>query len=335
MNNKKKELINAIVEKMAAAGVSEGERDDFYMDEPFTDSLRWIPEENLQKMLSCDLSGCTSFQDAYQAFGKCGALKFTPYLVQEALENPSLCLRRNRFLHMFRGYYFQVSGTIDGIMDCGTGSYRTDFLVKASYSHLVMHKGIISYMLWWAALIDAGFVFDNFRTLFDTDKSSIEGFLNKSMEFWRAQRDQSWSDIEPYIVFSNGSINKAERKMYELHADNKVYAYLAMGEKSVQVQLSGNRLLTITIPDINEGVGYDLGDEDDLYDFEEQVDILEQNHYIEMLAVMALALSGIKITFHNWYRLFGGLESMPHINAPGVVAVKSLNDIYKCEPDEF
>lgn len=335
MNTNKKELIDKINEKMVAAGVAEKEHEEYLSLEPFKKSLRWLPEENLQMMFDCDISNCKDFSEAYQAYGRCGALRFKPYLAPEGHDNPSLCIRRDRFLHMFRGYYFQVSGTVSGIHDCGCSSYRTDFLTRASYYESVFKKGLISYMLWWASMIDAGFNFDNFRNLFDTDRKVLEDFLEASMTYWGAKRDQHWSDIEPYIVFSVGNINKAERKMYQLCSDNKVYAYLAMGEKSVQVQLSKDRLLTITIPELIEGTGYCLDDEDDLDEFEDQVNTLKRSHYIEMIAVMALALSGIKMTFHNWYRLFGGLETMQHINAPGVTNVESLDDIYDCEPDEF
>lgn len=336
MNNKKKELINAITEKMTAAGVSEGKRNNYYMDKSFTESLRYLPEKNLQKMLDCDLSKCTSFSEAYQAFGRSGALRFKPYILQSHDDNPSLCIRRDRFLHMFRGYHFQVSGTEDGIGDCGSGAYRTDFITRASYCESMLTKGLISYMLWWAAMIDVGFNFDNFRDLFKNDKPVLEDFLNRSMGYWRVGRDQHWGDIEPYIVFSTGEIDKCKRTMYQLYDKvNKIGVYFAMGKKTVQVQLSKQRLLTITIPDLNEGVGYDLEDEDERDEYDSQVYILEQNHYIEMITVMALALCGVKLSFINWYLLFGESSNMPPINAPGVTTVHSLNDIYKKEPDEF
>lgn len=336
MNNKKKELINAIEEKMVVANVAEGERDDFLMGEPFIASLKWLPEENLQKMLACDLSQCTSFNEAYQAFGRNGAFRFQPYIVQNREDNPSLCIRRDRFLHMFRGNYFQVSGTESGIGDCGSGAYRMNFLTQTSYGEKIFTKGLISYMLWWAAMIDVGFGFDNFHKLFEKDRQVLDDFLDKSMSYWRVRRDQHWCDIDSYIEFSTGEIDKCKRTMYQLcDKANKIGVYFAMGKKTVQVQLSGQRLLTITIPDFNEGVEYDLEDEDDKDDYDSQVYVLEQNHYIEMITVMALALCGIKLSFINWYILFGKRSDLPPINAPGVTTVRSLNDIYKKKPDEF
>ena len=63
--------------------------------------------------------------------------------------------------------------------------------------------------------------------------------------------------------------------------------------------------------------------------------MLENNHYLEMLAVMALKLAGIHISFMNFYPLKGRMKTMRPINAPGVISVKNLNDIYNCTPDEF
>lgn len=337
MNENKKELINKIAAMLEENGVPEPKYDDYVFSEEFTKSLRWLPEENLQKMLKCDLSKCKTFGDAYQVFGRNGTLRFTPYIVNNGEENPSMCIRRDRFLHMFRGYHFQVSGTVDGIGDCGSGAYRTDFLTSASYYEKMLNKGLIAYMLWWAAMADAGFGFDNFRALFDEDKSVLEDFLNKSTAYWGCHFNYKWSDIEPYIVFSSGEIDKCSRKMYQLiDKCNKLGIYFAMGKKTIQVQVSDCKLLTLTIPDLNEGAGYDLTDEDDLDEYESQVYVLEENHYIEMLTVLALSLCRVKLSFINWYLLTGsGCPNLKPINSPDVVTVKSLNDIYKCEPDEF
>lgn len=332
MNTNKKELINKMEEVL-------GEKYGMYMktkdESSFIYSLRRLPIENLQKMVDCDISNCDEFDKAYQLYGRCGALRFKPYIITEEDDNPSLCIRHNRFLHMFRGYHFQASGTIDGIGDCGSGAYRTDFLTKGMYGDKIRNKGLISYMLWWAALIDVGFNFNNFYDMFSTNKEVLEQFLEKSMAYWGVQRNQHWSDIAPYIVFSEGTIDTFERKVCHIYDDKAgVVAYLAIGKKTIQVQMADNRLLTITIPELND-VGYDLQDEDQQWKFEDEVQTLEDNHYLEMIAVMALNLCGIKINFINWYAPFGKLKSMSKINAPAIKNIKSLNDIYNYEPDEF
>ena len=332
----KKELINEIHEKlnsMGIIGLSDFE-DMFNVNDDATQGLMFLPMENIQKLVDCPIDECKHLKDVYQAWGKCGALRFNPYEVDENC-NPSLVLRQNRFLHMFRGYYFQASGTLDGIADYGSGSYRMNFLTQAHCYDRVLRESLISYMLWWAALIDVGFRFDNFVEAFNKDISSIEKFLSDSMKFWRRDTNYKWSDVEKYITFSTGNIDTTQRKMYQLKDDDGIIAYLSIGKNSVQVETADNTLLTIRIPDLNEGAGYDLADEDDLMEFEYEVDTLEYNNYLEMIAVMALKFMGIHISFINFYPLKGRMKTMRPINAPGVVNVKDLNDIYNCTPDEF
>lgn len=332
----KKELINKTYEKLNSMGITHLSdfKDMFDVDEDATCGLMFMPIENIQKLVECPLNKCTNLKDVYQAWGKCGALRFTPYEVDED-DNPSLVLRHNRFLHMFRGYSFQASGTSDGISDCGSGSYHTNFLTKTRYYNRVLHDGLISYMLWWAALIDVGFRFDNFIELFNKDIKPIEKFLADSMRYWNRDTGYKWSDVEKYITFDTGNIDTMQRKMYQLKDYNGVVAYLAIGKKSVQVETVDSTLLTIKIPELNEGTDYVLEDYDDLAEFEDEVHILEQNHYLEMIAVMALKLVGIHISFTNFYPLKGRMQTMRTINAPNVTNVTSLNDIYNCTPDEF
>lgn len=332
----KKELINTIYEKLNSMGITHLSdfKDMFDVDEDATRGLMFMPIDNIQKLVDCPLNKCTTFKDVYQAWGRCGALRFTPYEVDKNY-NPSLVLRHNGFLHMFRGYYFQVSGTADGIIDCGSGSYRTNFLTQTSCYNRVLRNGFISYMLWWAALIDVGFRFDNFIEAFNKDIKPIEKFLYDSMRYWNRDTGYKWSDVEKYITFDTGNIDIMQRKMYQLKDNDGVVAYLSIGKKSVQVETADNTLLTIKIPELNEGTDYVLEDYDDLAEFEDEVHILEQNHYLEMIAVMALKLVGIHISFMNFYPLKGRMYTMRPINAPNVTNVTSLNDIYDCTPDEF
>lgn len=336
-NKTKKELVTEVCERLNKKGFKDYDQfgcyRDFEPDDNLGQGLTYLPLENLIKLHNCSIDDYKEFKEVYQAWGRCGALRFTPYEVDED-DNPSLVLRHDRFLHMFRGYHFQASVTVEGIGDCGSGSYRTNFLVRNSHYQRIMRKGLISYLLWWAALIDVGFRFDNFIEAFNKDKAPIEKFLSDCMQFWGGPSNYKWEDIEPYITIGVGNIDIMSRKMYQLNNDG-VVAYLAIGKKSVQVETADNTLLTIQIPDLNEGANYDLEDEDDITDFEDEVSRLEENHYLEMIAVMALKLAGIHISFINYYALRGRKKAMRPINSPDVINVKSLNDIYGCVPDGF
>lgn len=337
-NKTKKELINEICSKLNSKGFKDhnpftGEQ-DYAFDSSFGRGIRYLPMENLIKMHDCSIDACNSFKEVYQLWGKCGALKFQPYMV-DVNDNPSLVLRHNRYLHMFRGYRFQVSATVDGISDCGSGSYRTSFLTEAPYYRKILTNGIISYMLWWAALIDVGFRFDNFVTLFENNRNVIEEFLETSIKYWGGPKNYKWHDIEPYIKIGKGNIDTENRKMYQLKNGNITEAYLAIGNKTIQVETEGSNLVTIAIPYLIENSGYDLTDEVDCEEYECECEYLKNNHYIEILAVMALKLSGIHISFTNYYFLKGRKSKMRPINQPGVIDVVNLNNIYNAVPDEF
>lgn len=332
----KKELVTAICKRLNEKGFEDcdafGRVTEYSAESSFGRSLSFLPVDNLAKIAELPIEDYESFNAIYQAWGKSGALRFTPYEV-DPRDNPSLVIRHNRFLHMFRGYHFQASATVDGIGDCGSGSYRTDFLVRARYNQRIHKYGVITYLLWWAALIDVGFRFDNFVEAFYSDKSVIEKFLSDSTAFWSRRTDFKWKDVEPYIKIGTGHIDINNRKMYQLR-DKGIDAYLAIGKKTIQVE-TADKLVTIYVPSFNEGGIYDLYDEDDLYDYEDEVSEFEGNHYLEILAVMAFKLAGIHISFINYYPIVKHLGTLRPINSPDVINVSSLNDIYNAIPDEF
>ena len=82
----KQELINEIYVKLNTAGVavsSDVFNAMFSIDKSANSGLMFMPIENLQKIAECPIDKCTQFREVYQAWGKCGALKFTPYEVDE------------------------------------------------------------------------------------------------------------------------------------------------------------------------------------------------------------------------------------------------------------
>lgn len=338
MNDNKKELINKIEEALEEKGFSSAIHFARPGYDTFVESLRWLPEKNLEGMLQTDISKCTDFDAAFQAYGRAGVFKFKPYMVpQDICENPCLCIRRDRFMHMFRGYHFQVSATVDGREDCESGAYRMDFLTKASYHTSMMRESLISYMLWWGSFISVGFCFDNVREIFNTDKDVLEEYLHTCMHFWGTDAKYTWTDVEKYIAWSIGSIDIKARNLYQLcdKGSSNVHAYIAIGKKTVQIELMGNKLLTLTLPDLNEGVGYNLEDEDDLMEYECDVEVLERNHYLEILTIMALFLCNIKINFTVWYWLAAAPRNIVYRKAANIKDMNSVNDIHNCIPDEF
>ncbi len=335
----KKELVEKICTRLNEHGLrdtdSRGDDCEFSATKGTCAGFMYLPTDNLQQILNCNVDDWSDFGKVYNTWGRAGALRFKPYS-DHCEDNPSLVIRHNRYLHMFRGYHFQASYTVNGIGDAGSGSYRTDFLVRAEYWQYLINNGLISYMLWWSAFIDVGFQFRNFAELFEEDIHVLEDFLSESMKFWNHKFEYKWSDVAECIEFSHSDIDVNVRKMYQISDDDRVGAYLAIGNKSIQVQTKKGTW-ALTLPDLMTGTGYISTSEEDMEGFEEEVSILERNHYLEMLAVMLLKLAGIHISFINWYPLDGkkSFDYMRPINSPDVIKAKSLNEIYNAEPDEF
>lgn len=340
MNTEKREMVQEICNRMNAHGLTDtsmfGDSHVYSVDSGFGAKLMYMPEENLKRMLACEVTDWSDFMTVSNAWGRASALKFNPYVAPGAeRDNPSLVIRYNRYLHMFRGYHFQASGSISGDGDYGSGSYRTDFLTRAEYWNTLAHEGLLAYLLWWAAMIDVGFKFDNFVELYKTDKSVLEKFLAASIRYWHGPKQFGWKDIEKYITIGKGNINICERKVYQLtRSKGDVLAYLAMGEKTVQVETAGSNLVTIEIPDPVIGTGYNLDDEDDRDEFKCALNNFRENHFHEMLLVMAAKLAGIEINFIACYFLWKQSFMRP-INAPDVNVIHDLNQIYKKTPDKF
>lgn len=337
MNTEKKEMVQEICNRLNEHGLVDtdifGDKHEYTPSSGFGAKLQYMPEENLQKMIDCDVQDWSDFLAVSNAWGRAGALRFTPYILQK--DNPSLVMRYNRYLHMFRGYHFQASGSVSGEGDYGIGSYRTDFLTRAEYWDSLAHNGLLAYLLWWAAMIDVGFKFDNFIELYKTDKSVLEKFLAASISYWNGPKQFGWRDIEKYITVGKGNIDIYNRKVYQLTREKgDVLAYMAMGEKTVQVETAGSNLVTIEIPDASIGTGCNLDDEDDRDELECALNNFRENRYHEMLLVMAAKLAGVEINFIACYFLWKQSFMKP-INAPEVNVVHDLNQIYKQSPDEF
>lgn len=336
MNTTKKELINKIAEVCEEHGFNKASETarTFPRSNSFIDTLKWLPVENLQKMLDCDISKCKDFQEAYQKWGRYGALRFAPYVVQNE-DNPSICIRRDRFLHMFRGYYFQVSSTESGICSNGSNFYRTQFMTTNVEDNKILKKGLLSYMLWFMSLIYMGFQYDNFREQWNEDKTVVNDFLRRSMNYWYVGRDQDWEDISGYFDWTDGNIDKSRTRWQLLNNNGVPYAYAAVGSKTIQVETANNVLLTVAIPSMTEKSGYDMDDEDDRDDFEYHVEDLKRNDYLSIILLGALSMCGVNLNTYGWHFFTGCYESMDKLSGENVHDLYSINSLDSKYYDEF
>lgn len=109
----------------------------FGHDMPLADSeyvliekLKYIPQDNKERIFN-DMTTIVTDRvknvDTFvQALAGQGYLKFEPYMTKNSVGTPTLVLKHNRFVHLFRGYYFQVSYTAEGIGEYRKANVRLD-----------------------------------------------------------------------------------------------------------------------------------------------------------------------------------------------------------------
>lgn len=269
----KKEYLQQICDRINEQGIttydgsdlSSSDRQPFSLKTRDIKELEWLPEENLKKIAEYDgYSAHKDFRSLYQAWGREGFFKFTPYIVENH-ENETLCLRHNKFLHMFRGYHYQISGTPDGIMDCGTGLLRTDNFLKLmrDEDNAQSHLGFI---ILYAAMIDCGFQNDNFRTLFYKDKDAVDDYFRKSMAYWGVKFSYGYDVVSKYITYRDGSIDTENNEfpVYCFRDKHGVYCRFWSSPKVVEVEycydvdqgVGNSRVVRFDIPDPIEGLDF-------------------------------------------------------------------------------
>ena len=129
-NATKFDLLNTLRESLKSKGWWTDYEDAlsfrYEFGEEFLKSLEYgCTEEQIQYVLdSLNNDNHEKATDAYTAWKKAGYLKVKPCLVPGDV--PSIILGIDKWLHWFRGYYFQISDTSDGVGEVYHGVDRLD-----------------------------------------------------------------------------------------------------------------------------------------------------------------------------------------------------------------
>lgn len=317
----KTELLQQISDRLNAKGFTEhsskdllsSDRQPFAVGRGLMKQFQWLPEENLKKIAEFDISACKDYTDVYQTWGRKGFFKFVPYIV-DGKDNPTLVLKHNKFMHMFRGYHFQISGTKDGIGECNIGNFRTSGLLRllANYEHY--EDSHLLFLMMYSAMIDCGFQNDNFRYAFYDHTDVIDKFFAASMKYWRVNFPYDSSLLQQYISYEDATLDSLENTetTYEIcvHGEPVCRFYMLQDEICVEynptIELTQSRLVRFSIPDACVGIAQDaltrMGDEgiDDMYG--EIKDSISKYETIEQwILVMVLKLVGIHTCFMATY----------------------------------
>ena len=314
-------------------------------DNDLIQSLTSLPEENFDKILEMDYSEYKTFEDVYQAWGRNGYLRMMPYRRTD-MKCPTLTIRHDRHLHIFRGYYYQVSHTPNGLISHDTGCYRIGFLTNRSVlTRELWSQSVLANMLCYAAMMDAACSYDNFRDWFDEHPDEVSQFVKDSMSYVGSEVTMNWDDLKGY--FSNETDwTSSDRTIYKVVGPKGIICEFAFGETTVQVRAAVNEdepvVLTVKVPDPLDGVkDVDEWDTADLDEFERsitQVQAVSEGRRercdIKMILIMAMSLAGMKINWISCYPM-GKAKVIRGTNKPGVRKINSLDDIMNFEPDPY
>lgn len=96
------------------------------------EKFKYLPEANLKDIFNDleKLKYAKNFEDFMNDLAVRNYLKFKPFVTKNAYGTPTLVLRHNRFVHLFRGYYFQVSYSANGEGEYRTANVRLDNLLS-------------------------------------------------------------------------------------------------------------------------------------------------------------------------------------------------------------
>lgn len=343
----KKVYLQQICDKLNAMGFTEYNSEDLLSNDrkPFSvergevRSMHWLPEENLKKIAEFDISKCKDFRSVYQAWGREGLFKFVPYIIDEE-DNPTLVLRHNKFLHMFRGYHFQVSETHDGIGSCHIGSYRTQGVIRMLAYNEDYADSHLMFLMMYGSMIDCGFQNDNFRYAFYEHPDVIDRFFKMSMEYWHIKFKYDMSLLKEYLQYEDTTLDDADiqQPVFELRGGGKSMCRFVLTTDMIRVEynpvLTGysSKVVTLNIPDVLVGVDTERQhwDEDDIEDLHIS---LEQSmgSYCTVerwLLVMVLKLVGINTNFMASYAI-KKIGYLPDAKNREVIEFEDLNTFDK------
>lgn len=334
-----KELIDKVFKKLQEADVrvmSDDILDNTYVEVTPScenvEELKWLPDLNLKQILKYSIpKKGMKIEDLRKEWGRQGFFKFKPYIEDDYY--PSLVLRTNRFLHMFRGYHFQVSYTHNGIGEYESGIQRIEPLLKLCrdtiYEEFAAHSKYVA-LLWYSHLITVGSVIDSFRECL-SDSQLLTKFLVDTLACMGVSLNYSWDELKGYVSYGVGNIPYDEYQTVWEYDKDKILFRLAFNEQKVQVEYMRNgkpHVLTLAIPDIFEGVTTSNYSEEELEEIREEVLELGGKYIgnIGTFTLLALSLAGFHANYMAMYSL-EPRECLRPINSDNIVQVSKLEDI--------
>jgi hypothetical protein len=310
-----------------------------YQTEP-EECIKFIPEKNWERINSCygKIKTEEKTLDAFLASAaKLGYLKFEPYIKKNSNGTPTLALKYNRYLHLFRGYYYQVSYTPDGIGEYSTPGIRINEILKLFED---MKNSKLLHSLYYMNCIAACFGIDEFDKLLKTKPELVDEFMRLSVEgvladykttykdlmgYKSSNRDDTLSITAKYVYNIPYSETMDVCRLYDLSQDYPrfVVEYLRNGNIQREEYNFADILAGVDVEELADYWGYSV---EEITKITSEKIKYDPRVYCE-LVVFILNSVGVKCNFMVAYSV-NPCDALMAINSPNTIRAKNLNAIY-------
>lgn len=300
------------------------------------DKMECVPEENQKLILDNidtlinDTAGKGSFSEVMSKAAKRGYLSFKPYIKVYDYYSPDLVLKYNRYLHMFRGYHYQVSYTATGIGEYSSASIRTDYLLQVFGKY---RESKLLKMLFYMNCINACYGIDAFSKLLQESPEVLDEFMQLSTQRTFSEFDVTYQDLCNLVTEATVFLEEPEA-IYRIPKSAtmdfcRLYVYNRMKLRVEFMKGGDYHNLIFVLPDWHDGLSEELLNSDDPYDVDELRQfnkiIYEDDRVFSQFICFALNYSGVVINYMAAYSQELN-EPIKALNNPNVKVVNSLND---------
>lgn len=336
----RKQILSALISK-GKYTVDSMFGDSYSLDEDWgyaLDKMEYIPDENQKKMLDNidilvkDTSGKGSFSEVLNAAAKRGYLAFKPYIKEYKYDNPDLVLKYNRFLHLFRGYHYQVSYTATGIGEYSAACIRTDYLKQYFGS---FRESRLLKILFYTNCINAGYGIDAFSKLMHDSPEVLDEFMKVSTKRTFSNYNVTFQDLQNLVVEDPSVFEEEPEMIYRIPKSDtmdfcRLYVY---SNRKLRVEFMRNsnfHNLVFILPDWKEGLSEDLvkseDDEDQELIQEFDSEIYANEMVFKQFVCFALNYAGFVVNYMVTYPQ-DPCEPIKALNDPNVKTLNSLSDV--------
>ena len=319
--------------------ISEAKRDVVEM-------LKYLPKEVLANVYNHHdeiiLAMPKTVGEFMEEAGRCGLLKFKPYVVWDC-KVPMLVLRYKRYVHLFRGYHYQVSYTPSGV-----GEYRSAGIRIDQYRGLAEIKELRQSKFMQAAYymncIAACTGIDEFDNLLKDNPEVVDEFVSKSTKAAGifSMYDMTYSELSSYIIPSDVVLEmdllKNGSEYYRVPARETVdYVRVVIDRNKANItfitptSFDAPKMLTIDSRLIGNFIG--IAKE---YDDEENTDesmgdalsVINNNMTYEMLVTFGLNILGFVANYTNIYPAGDSRrKALRSVDTSDIVALEDISAI--------